>query len=195
MLGWSVCDVTMKCVWCLREMCVLMSWNECDVAIKCVYCWGELCGKLGWSVCDVTVKCVWCWDEMCVMSQWSERDVVVNTARKACKLAAVFNRTTARISLQYDGNDYRVDSYVFACVFRKCTTFEGRLSYSLSSGTPQFSPHFERQSVFDLVLHAAVVARWRAAHAYLDLIVIIEILYIFSNWFQKFQRTLYISLF
>ena len=49
--------------------------------------------------------------------------LIINTARKACECVTVFNCITARLSRLYDGNGHRIDSHVFACIFRKCTTF------------------------------------------------------------------------
>ena len=49
------------------------------------------------------------------------------TARKACECVTVFNCITARLSRLYDGNGHRIDSHVFACIFRKCTTFARRV--------------------------------------------------------------------
>ena len=49
------------------------------------------------------------------------------TARKACECVTVFNCITARLSRLYDGNSHRIDSHVFACIFRKCTTFARRV--------------------------------------------------------------------
>ena len=56
-----------------------------------------------------------------------KRQCIANTARKACECVTVFNCITARLSRLYDGNGHRIDSHVFACIFRKCTTFARRV--------------------------------------------------------------------
>ena len=55
---------------------------------------------------------------------WDAKNIPnIYTARKACECVTVFNCITARLSRLYDGNGHRIDSHVFACIFRKCTTF------------------------------------------------------------------------